>query len=196
MILTRQDLWSLEDYANRRAEFRSTVIAHKKNRQIRIGNHMTLIFEDRMTIQYQIQEMLRIERVFEAEGIQDELDAYNPLIPDGDNWKCSLMIEYADIEERKKKLCELVGVEDKIWLQIGNEERIYPVADEDLERSDETKTSAVHFLRYQLQKSAIKSLMAGAAVQAGVDHPAYPVEPVSLAPEVVISLKKDIHNVT
>ncbi|MDH5737922.1 MAG: DUF3501 family protein [Gammaproteobacteria bacterium] len=192
MQLTRQDLWSLEDYASKRQQFRTDIIAHKKNRQVRIGEHMTLIFEDRMTIQYQIQEMLRIERVFEAEGIQEELDAYNPLIPDGDNWKCSLMLEYEDVNERKLRLQELVGVEEAVWIQVGDTEKIFPIADEDIDRADETKTSAVHFLRYQLPKDAIAALKAGAGISAGVNHPAYTDESVTFKPAVINALKKDI----
>lgn len=192
MHLSRKDLWSLEEYAEKRDAFRATIIDHKKNRQVRIGSHMTLIFEDRLTIQYQIQEMLRIEKIFEKEGIEEELDAYNPLIPDGDNWKCSMMIEYEDPEERKIRLVDLLGVEDKVWVQIGDTEKIYAIADEDLDRSNDTKTSAVHFLRYQLHEDAMNALQSGAAIHVGVSHPAYEIDSLTLATNVTNSIKQDI----
>lgn len=192
MQFKRQDLWSLEQYAEYRQDFRSKVIAHKKTRQVRIGDHITLIFEDQLTIQYQIQEMLRIEKIFDPEGIQEELDAYNPLIPDGNNWKCSMMIEYEDEEERRQRLVELIGIEDQVWIQVDDTEKIFPIADEDLDRTNDTKTSAVHFLRYQLPEEAIKSIDSTSTIQVGVDHKAYIVEPVILEPQVVAALAKDI----
>jgi len=171
--LRREDLWSLEEYSEERAEFREMVLSHKKNRQISIGDHILLIFEDRLTLKYQIQEMLRIEKVFEAQGIQDELDAYNPLLPDGDNWKCTMLIQFPDADERKAELKRLIGVEEKIWIKIGDSEKVFPIADEDMERENEEKTSAVHFLRYQLSEQQILLAKAGAELTAGVEHPAY-----------------------
>lgn len=168
--LTRDDLMSLEQYAENRAGFRDKVIAHKKNRQLPITPHATLYFEDRLTMQYQIQEMLRVERIFEAAGIQEELDAYNPLIPDGNNWKATFMIEYDDVEERKQALAKLVGVEDKVWLQVAGFDRVWAIADEDLERETEEKTSSVHFLRFELVPEMVAAVKNGAAINAGIDH--------------------------
>ncbi|MDA0790022.1 MAG: DUF3501 family protein [Proteobacteria bacterium] len=191
-MLQRSDLWSLEEYSERRDGYRREVLAHKQHRRIALGDHIVLLFEDAMTIRYQIQEMLRVEKIFEAAGIQDELDAYNPLIPDGDNWKCTLLIQYHDPEERKRRLGELVGIEDKIWLQVGDQERIYPIADEDMERSREDKTSAVHFLRYQLSDSQITALRQGSGLTAGVAHMAYPSEVVTVDDATVKSLVGDL----
>lgn len=191
-MLTRSDLWSLEEYAAKRPEFRANVISHKKDRQVLIGDHLLLIFEDKLTIQYQIQEMLRIERVFEAQGIQDELDAYNPLIPDGDNFKCSLLIQYGDVEERKRRLSELVGVEDTIWLQFGDTGKIFAIADEDMDRDDADKTSAVHFLRYQLNPDQIAAAKRGTVLTIGVDHPHYEVQNAQIADNVRQSLVADL----
>lgn len=192
MDLSRQDLFSLEEYASRRDSFRAEVMAHKKTRQVAIGDHINLIFEDRLTVHYQIQEMLRIEKVFEAEGIEEELSAYNPLIPDGENWKCTLMIQYEDIDERRQRLQELVGIEEKIWVQVNDTDKIYPIADEDMDRTDETKTSAVHFLRYQLPSETIQALADDYEIKIGVDHPAYTVEPVLLEKMVASSIVKDL----
>ena len=146
--LTRESLYSLEEYSGLRNDFRQKVMAHKENRRLPLGTNATLYFEDRLTMQYQVQEMLRIERIFEAEGIQEELDAYNPLIPDGSNWKATFMVEFPDIDERRAMLQRLVGIENKVWMQVGDGERIVPIADEDLERADEDKTSAVHLMRF------------------------------------------------
>jgi hypothetical protein len=168
--LTREDLMSLDQYAENRKTFRDKVIAHKKNRQLSITPHATLYFEDRLTMQYQVQEMLRVERIFEADGIQEELDAYNPLIPDGSNWKATFMIEYDDEQERKKALAELVGVEDKVWMQVADFDRVWAIADEDLERETEEKTSSVHFLRFELDKEMAAAVKNGAAINAGIDH--------------------------
>jgi hypothetical protein len=168
--LTRQDLFSLEQYSERRSQIRKEVIAHKQNRQINLGEHLRLLFEDRLTIQYQVQEMLRAERIFETAGIQEELDAYNPLIPDGDNWKATLLIEYEDVAARRVALERLKDVENHIYAKIDGEE-IYAIADEDLERSNDTKTSSVHFLRFQLDAAAAAKLRAGAALSFGVNHP-------------------------
>jgi hypothetical protein len=156
-------------------------MAHKANRQLGIGPHTTLYFEDRLTIQYQIQEMLRAERIFETDAINDELQAYNPLIPDGDNWKATFMIEYEDAAERQVALTKLVGIEDRVWARIGDGERVWAIADEDLERSRESKTSAVHFLRFQLPPAAVSAAKAGAAIAFGIEHSAYThsVDPIS-----------------
>ena len=191
--LSRTDLWSLEEYSELRPTFRSKVIAHKKHRQVALGEHVRLYFEDALTIKYQIQEMLRIEKVFEAHGIIEELDAYNPLIPDGHNWKATFMIEYEDAEERARQLSRMIGIEDKVWLQIEDCERVYPIADEDLSRDNEIKTSSVHFLRFELTPAMIAAAHQGACVSAGIDHPAYPIEAVDLTDVVRSSLTKDLH---
>jgi hypothetical protein len=180
--LQREDLWSLEEYAQRRAGFRSEVMAHKKHRQVALGDHATLYFEDTKTIRYQIQEMLRIERVFEAAGIQDELDAYNPLIPDGSNLKATFMLEYPDADERKEQLAKLLGIERKVWLQVEGFDPVTPIADEDLERETEEKTSSVHFLRFELTPAMIKAAKQGVPLSMGIDHPNYQAS-VSPLPE-------------
>jgi len=169
--LTRADLWSLEDYSEQRPAFRARVIAHKKHRQVALTEHARLYFEDALTIQYQIQEMLRIEKVFESHGIQEELDAYNPLIPDGCNWKATFMLEYADVEERRQRVQELLGVEDKVWVQVAGNDKVFAIADEDLPREDDVKTSTVHFLRFELTPGMVHAAKAGAAIRMGVDHP-------------------------
>ena len=171
--LSRDDLYSLEKYAEVRKDFRSKVLEHKKNRQVHLGAHATLYFEDRLTMQYQIQEMLRIEKVFEAAGIQEELDAYNPLIPDGCNWKATFMMEYPDPEERRERLAGLIGVEDTVWVQVADFSRVYAIADEDLEREDGTKTSSVHFLRFELTPEMVSALKRGMDLSIGIDHPSY-----------------------
>ena len=192
MKLTRDDLWSLEEYAEQRSGFRTQVLAHKKIRQVALGDHARLHFEDQLTIKYQIQEMLRIEKVFEADGINEELDAYNPLIPDGHNWKATFMLEYADPAERALRLSEMVGIEDRVWLQVEGCEKIFPFADEDMDRATEEKTSSVHFMRYELDEHAIQSVKQGAAITAGIDHPAYTVADVTLEPAVRDSLANDL----
>jgi hypothetical protein len=169
--LTRADLFSLERYAEKRPAFRARVLEHKKNRQIQLGPHATLAFEDRLTIQYQIQEMLRIERIFEARGIQEELDAYNPLIPDGSNLKATFMIEYEDENERRRALAKLIGVEDRVWLRVAGFEPVFAIADEDMERENDDKTAAVHFLRFEFTPAMIDALKAGTDLAAGIDHP-------------------------
>jgi hypothetical protein len=174
--LTRQDLYPLEVYAEKRAEIRREVIAHKRRRQIHLGDHICLLFEDRLTIQYQVQEMLRIERIFEPAAIQEELGAYNPLIPEGSDWRATMQIEYADVDERHVALRQLKGVEDCVWVRVGNGERIYAIADEDLERTNEIKTAAVHFLRFPLGIAEVAMLRDGAALTIGVDHPACTAE--------------------
>ena len=174
--LSREDLMSLENYAEQRAGFRSRVLEHKKHRRVDIGPNLSLYFEDRLTIQYQVQEMLRIERIFEESGIREELDAYNPLIPDGTNWKATFMLEFPDVEERRAMLARMTGIEDSVWMQIGSLDKIWPIADEDLERADEEKTSAVHFLRFELSPEQIDALKGGAELAAGIDHDIYNVE--------------------
>ena len=179
--LKREDLWGLEEYAERRAAFRKQVMQHKKSRQVEIGPNATLYFEDRMVMQYQVQEMLRIERIFEKDAIQEELDAYNPLIPDGSNWKATFMVEYPDVEERKIALAKLIGIEKKVWVRVGNLDKVYPVANEDLERETEEKTSSVHFLRFELSPEMATSAKTGAPISMGIEHEAYryTVDPVS-----------------
>ena len=169
--LTRADLWSLEQYAEKRSAFRAEVMAHKKIREVCIGNNARLCFEDEITIRYQIQEMLRVERIFEAEGIQEELDSYNPLLPEGQNLKATFMLEYDDIDERKIMLQNLKGVERQIWAQVGDRPRIIPIADEDLERENDEKTSSVHFLRYEFSADDIAALRAGESLSMGIDNP-------------------------
>jgi len=179
--LNRQDLMSLEQYAEQRQGFREQVMAHKKHRQVAVTEHTTLYFEDQLTMQYQVQEMLRIERIFEADAIQEELDAYNPLIPDGDNWKATFMIEYEDLEERKTALAKLIGIEAKVWVQVNGFDKVFAIADEDLERDNEEKTSSVHFLRFQLNGDMVGAVKSGANINCGIDHEhcCYAVEPVS-----------------
>lgn len=189
--LTQTDLMSLEQYAKQRKDFRAQVLAHKKQRQVRLGDHATLYFEDRLTMQYQIQEMLRIEKIFEEEGIVEELNAYNPLIPDGSNLKATFMIEYDDVEERKAALAKLVGVEDKVWLQVDGFGRVYAIADEDMERETEEKTSSVHFLRFEFTPQMVAAAKSGAALAAGIDHAAYPVEIRDLPSDVHTALVAD-----
>ncbi|MCC7122403.1 MAG: DUF3501 family protein [Gammaproteobacteria bacterium] len=181
--LTPDDLMSLETYHRERPAFREAVLRHKTARQVCLGAHATLYYEDRLTIQYQIQEMLRVERIFEADAIQAELAAYTPLIPDGDNWKATFMLEYTDVDERKEALARLVGIEHQVWMQVGGSARVTAVADEDMERSRAAKTSAVHFMRFQLTPDMVRAARAGAPIAIGVSHPlyTYSVDPVSEA---------------
>jgi hypothetical protein len=190
--LTPQDLYSLEQYARMRPDFRRQVLNHKKNRKVPIGPNATLYFEDRLTMQYQVQEMLRIERIFEPEGIAEELEAYNPLIPDGSNWKATFMMEYPDIEERRAALARLKGIEDRVWVQVADFDRVYAIADEDLEREDETKTSSVHFLRFELTPDMVRAVKQGAAIAAGIDHDEYRYAVDSIPPAVRDSLAQDL----
>lgn len=171
--ITRESLMTLEAYSSARTEFRNKVLAHKKHRTIAIGPNVTLVFEDELTMRYQIQEMLRAERIFEAEGIQDELDAYNPLVPDGANWKATMLIEYPEVEERRRMLARLIGVEDRVWVRVEGSSAVYAIADEDLERENDEKTSSVHFLRFDLAPEMIARLRAGAMLSIGIDHPDY-----------------------
>ncbi|MCG8428165.1 MAG: DUF3501 family protein, partial [Chromatiales bacterium] len=171
--LTHEDLYSLEEYARIRSEFRNKVIEHKKSRRLAIGEHAALYFEDSLTMQYQIQEMLRIERIFEADDIQAELDVYNPLIPDGLNWKATLMLEYSDVEERRRALGQLIGIEKALWIKVAGFEKVHPIANEDLDRTTEEKTASVHFLRFELTAGMAAAVKQGATLSAGIDHPAY-----------------------
>src|SRR5712671_178928 len=171
--IDRASLMPLETYARERPQFRAKVIAHKRHRTIHLGEHVTLIFEDELTIRYQVQEMLRIERIFEEEGIGEELAAYNPLVPDGRNLKATMMIEYPDPDERGKRLADLIGIEDKVWLRAAGREPVWAVADEDLDRENEHKTSAVHFLRFELDEATAQALKQGAGLMIGIDHPRY-----------------------
>jgi len=171
--LEASELMSLEQYAKERKQFRPRVIEHKKTRTVHCGPHTTWCFEDRLTVQYQVQEMLRIERIFEAEGIADELDAYNPLIPDGNNWKVTLLIEYPDEAQRRAELAQLKGVEDRCWMQVAALERVFAIADEDLERENDEKTSSVHFLRFELTPGMVQAARTGAQISLGIDHDHY-----------------------
>ena len=190
--LTRNDLWSLEEYSDQRTTFRQKILGHKQNRQISLGNHLRLCFEDMLTIKYQIQEMLRIEKIFDANGIQEELDAYNPLIPDGKNWKATLMIEYEDAAERKERLGDLIGVENTIWIQINDFDIVYPICDEDLDRANDTKTSAVHFLRYELTHDMIKAAKQTKEVFLGVSHSNLSIPKTKLRTEIQEALAEDL----
>ncbi len=190
--LTRADLFSLERYAEVRPEFRARVMSHKQNRQLPIGDHATLYFEDTLTMQYQVQEMLRIERIFEAAGIEEELEAYNPLIPDGDNWKATFMLEYPDEDERRDALTRLVGIEDKVWMRVDGFDPVWAIADEDLERADEGKTSSVHFMRFQLSPGMVDAARAGKAISAGIDHPEYNAVVAPIAENIRASLAEDL----
>ena len=190
--LSRADLWSLEEYSELRPAFRSKVMAHKRNRQVALGEHARLYFEDMLTIKYQVQEMLRIEKVFEAHGIEEELEAYGPLIPDGHNWKATFMIEYEDTREREQQLALMIGIEDKVWIQIEDCERVYPIADEDMSRENSTKTSSVHFLRFELTPVMIAAVHGAASINTGVDHPAYSIDALELPAAVRDSLANDL----
>ena len=190
--LTRKDLYSLEEYAQARPRYRAEILEHKKNRQLGVGPHATLYFEDRRTIQYQIQEMLRIERIFEAAGIEEELSAYNPLIPNGRNLKATFMLEYTDAEVRRVALQELLGIEERVWFCAGDEERVWAVADEDLERSTDTKTSAVHFLRFELDDASCRGIKDGAPLAIGIDHRKYRYRVEPLAEQLRAALAADV----
>lgn len=190
--LTKSDLYSLEKYSEIRGDYREEVMRHKRDRRLELGTNATLYFEDRITIQYQVQEMLRIERIFEADGINEELEAYNPLIPDGQNWKATFMVEFPDPEERRAMLKRLVGIENRVWLKVGGGEQIRPIADEDLERSDRDKTSAVHFMRFELSAEQVDALRGGAALSAGIDHENYTVDVAPVPDNVRRSLIGDL----
>lgn len=190
--LARDDLYSLEKYAEVRDDFRAQVLQHKRDRRIALGTNAALYFEDRMTMQYQIQEMLRIEKIFEADGINEELEAYNPLIPDGSNWKATFMVEFPDAEERRAMLQQLVGIEDQVYMQVGDLPRCMAIADEDMDRADATKTSAVHFVRFELGQDQMEALKGGAALAAGISHDNYQVEVSPVADNIRASLLNDL----
>ena len=190
--LTRDDLMSLEQYSVERVAFREQVMAHKKNRRLDLGTNAALYFEDRLTMQYQVQEMLRIEKIFEADGINEELEAYNPLIPDGSNWKATFMIEFPEAEERQEMLEQLVGIENRVYVQVADFDRVFAVADEDLDRADENKTSAVHFARFEFPPEQANALREGASLIAGIDHDNYRVEICPVADNIRTSLINDL----
>lgn len=190
--LDRSTLWSLEEYADRRDDFRREMIAHKKTRRIALGPHITLLFEDFLTMKYQVQEMLRTEKIFEAAGIAEELESYNPLIPDGTNWKATMLIEYADVEERRIALGKLAGVENTVWVQVDGEARSTAIANEDMERSTDEKAAAVHFLRFELDATSIAALRSGKTLRMGVDHPEVACELNPVPAAGVASLMKDL----
>jgi hypothetical protein len=192
MAITRESLLTLEAYARSRGEFRARVLAHKKPRTVHLADHVTLVFEDELTIRYQIQEMLRIEKTFEEAGIQDELDAYNPLVPDGHNLKATMLIGYEDVEERRHALARLKGIEDRVYVQVEGFDRVYAIADEDLDRENEQKTSSVHFLRFELTPDMIAALKRGTALRIGVDHAEYHAEIAPVPPETQRALAADL----
>jgi hypothetical protein len=190
--LNSSDLYSLERYARERPAIRATVLEHKRDRQIAVGPHATWLFEDRITVQYQVQEMLRAERIFEPEGIEDELGQYNPLIPDGTNWKVTLLIEFPDADERQLQLARLRGVEDRCWVQVAGHDRVFAIADEDLDRENDEKTSSVHFLRFELAPEMIATLRSGASLGVGVDHDHYRHSVAAVREPVRKSLLNDL----
>ena len=191
--LSKDTLYGLEEYSNMRNEFRKKVMEHKKHRHVHVGPHATLYFEDLLTMQYQVQEMLRIERIFEAEGIEEELTAYNPLIPDGTNWKATFMIEFGDPEERKVALQRMVGIEDRVWAQVEGYEQVFAVADEDLDRTTQDKTSSVHFMRFELTEAMIAAVREGAKISMGIDHLNYRHIVDGVEESVRDSLSQDLH---
>jgi len=190
--ITRESLLTLEAYAKERPSFRARVLDHKRARTVHLGDHITLVFEDELTMRYQIQEMLRIEKTFEEQGIQDELDAYNPLVPDGTNFKASMLIEYEDADARRQALARLRGIESRVWVQAEGFDRVYAIADEDLERENEDKTSAVHFLRFEVAPAMIEALKDGASLGLGVDHPHYRAEIPAVAEATRKALVEDL----
>jgi hypothetical protein len=192
MPIDRDSLLTLEAYAKARPAMRTEVIRHKKLRSVHLGNHLTLLFEDETTLRYQVQEMLRIEKIFEEEGIQSELDAYNPLVPDGSNFKATVLIEYDNEVERRAALARLIGIEDRLFVQVEGQTRVYAIADEDLERENSDKTSAVHFVRFELSAAMKNALKSGAQIMMGCDHPNYPVHLEELPLETLASLLKDL----
>ena len=193
--LSRKDLYSLEEYSEIRDDFRARVMAHKKNRRLDLGDHVVLFFEDRLVMHYQVQEMLKAEKIFDAQGIQEELDAYNPLIPDGTNWKATMMIQYSDVAERQQMLARLVGLENRIWVRVGDLDKVYAIADEDLERATEDKTSAVHFLRFELTPTMIAEIHKGAVISAGVEHENYTATADAIPANVAESLAHDLQSI-
>ena len=191
MTLSKEDLFSLEKYSAIKTDFRLKVMEHKKKRRVAIGEHANLYFEDALTMQYQVQEMLRLERIFEADAIQDELDVYNPLIPDGNNWKATFMVEYENEAERKVALTRLVGIEETVWVKVGDFDKVFAIANEDLDNSEPDKTSAVHFMRFELSLEMVAAVKQGASISAGIDHPAYQIQ-TALSPAVTASLQMDL----
>jgi len=190
--LSRKDLYSLEQYSDAREKFRDEVLLHKRSRRLELGTNAALYFEDRLTMQYQIQEMLRIERIYEAADINEELEAYNPLIPDGKNWKATFMVEFPEEDERRKMLKQLLGIEDCVYMRVGDLDKSVAIADEDMDRADETKTSAVHFLRFELSDEQVSALKDGAPLAAGIDHPNYQAEISPVAENIRESLLGDL----
>ena len=190
--LTRKDLYSLEEYLEMRDDYRKKVMTHKKDRRLELGENVLMMFEDRLIMQYQVQEMLKAEKIFDAAGIEEELAAYNPLIPDGSNWKATMLIQYPDVEERQKQLARLIGIENRIWMQVEGFDKIFAIADEDLERDTEEKTSAVHFMRYELDDDMIAAVKGGAAISAGVDHENYQASANPIASNIRDSLAADL----
>lgn len=192
MVISPESLLTLEAYAKQRQAIRADVIKHKKTRSVQLGNHVTLLFEDEKTIRYQVQEMLRIEKIFEEEGIQSELDAYNPLVPDGSNFKATMLIEYGNEAERRVALAKLIGIEDRLFVEVEGQARVYAIADEDLDRETDEKTSAVHFLRFELTAAMKEALKNGAQMMLGCDHPNYPAHLEELPQETLTSLVGDL----
>jgi hypothetical protein len=192
MTITRESLMTLEAYAKARPALRAEIIEHKKKRTVHLGNHVSLLFEDEQTLRYQVQEMLRIERIFEDDGIQSELDAYNPLVPDGSNFKATMLIEYDNAAERKNALGRLIGIEDRLFIQVEGQARVYAIADEDLDRENEEKTSAVHFVRFELTPPMKDALKSGAQMMLGCDHPNYPAHLEELPLETLALLIRDL----
>ena len=190
--IARDSLLTLEAYSIKRNALRAEVIAHKKNRTVQVGEHVTLLFEDEMTVRYQVQEMLRIEKIFEEEGIESELSAYNPLIPDGSNFKATMLIEYESVTERQRALAKLKGVEDRMFIEVEGQARVFAIADEDLERENDEKTSAVHFVRFELTNAMKQALRSGAQLKIGCDHPEYLVQVEELPAEKLAALLRDL----
>lgn len=191
--LTRKDLYSLEEYSEIRDDFRKKLIAHKENRRLELGDHLLLMFEDRLIMQYQVQEMLKAEKIFDAEGIEEELAAYNPLIPDGSNWKATMLIQYPDVEERQQRLAQMIGIENLVWMQIDGFDKIYAIADEDLERDTAEKTSAVHFMRFELDDDMVDAVKTGKPISAGVEHLNYQATVTPIAENLRDSLAGDLN---
>ena len=190
--LTRKDLYSLEEYSEMRDEFRKKIMAHKENRRLELGDNVLLSFEDKLIMQYQVQEMLKAEKIFEADAIKEELDAYNPMIPDGTNWKATMLIQYPDVEERQLRLTQLIGIDDLTWMQVDGCEKIYAISDEDLERSNDVKTSAVHFMRFELDQDMVTAAKSGATISAGIEHKNYQVSVSPIADNLHDSLISDL----
>ena len=191
--LKREDLYSLEQYSEMRDDYRKKIMAHKENRRLELGEHLLLTFEDQLIMQYQVQEMLKAEKIFDAAGIEEELNVYNPLIPDGTNWKATMLIQYPDVEERQQKLTQLIGIENLIWVQVADFEKVFAIADEDLERDNAEKTSAVHFMRFELNNEMITAIKSGATISAGVDHENYQQIISPVADNLRDSLAGDLH---